>query len=88
MFIFIFCQQMVGIGGCIDCDDWCILTYGIMHNYATESAKKRLDYSGKFYDFTHRDADAIPDWLAQVNFLLSIITLGFLVYGIYVSFFT
>ena len=63
-------------------------TYGIMHNYATESAKERLDYSGKFYDFTHRDADVIPDWLAQVNFLLSMITLGILVYGIYAYFFT
>ena len=29
-------------------------TYGIMHNHAVESAKKREDYSGGFHDLDHR----------------------------------
>lgn len=63
-------------------------TYGVIHNYATESAKwhaanKGEEHTGGFYDFENHDLDAIPDWLAQVNMALSIIALGFLVYGIY-----
>ncbi|MFH1922138.1 MAG: hypothetical protein ABIP48_19920, partial [Planctomycetota bacterium] len=42
-------------------------SWAVMHNFATESAKRRPDYSGGFYDLTAQDADAIPDWIATVN---------------------
>ena len=43
-------------------------TYGIMHNHAVESAKKRPGgYSGGFHDLSHLDLDAVPNWIAVVN---------------------
>jgi hypothetical protein len=47
-------------------------SYGVMHNFAVESARRRQNYSGAFYDFRVRDLDAVPNWLAKVNFLFSV----------------
>ena len=44
-----------------------VWSYGIMRHHAVESAKKRLDYRGGFYNFNDRDWDAVPNWLAVVN---------------------
>lgn len=59
-------------------------SFGIMHNFATESAKRRPSYNGEFFDLTVRDANAVPNWLAVVNFLFSITSIGLLLYGLYV----
>ena len=56
-------------------------TYGIMHNHAVESAKKREDYSGGFHDLDHRDLDAVPDWLAVMNMAGFVAAIGLLVAG-------
>ncbi len=58
-----------------------VWSYGIMHNHAVESAKKRLDYSGGFFDFNDRDWDAVPNWLAVVNMAGFLAAVGLLVAG-------
>ena len=55
---------------------------GVMHNYATEAAKGRLDYSGGFYDFTKREVESVPDWPAVVNLLSFIAAVGLLITGL------
>ena len=47
-------------------------SFGVMHNYATEIAKQRRDYTGGFYDITEEEAAAVPDWLAIVNLVFSV----------------
>jgi|SRR3989339_1271176 len=61
----------------------CFCSYGIMHNYAVEHAKMfRLDYKGGFYDFTNGDVDAVPDRIAKINFVFSMICFILLIVGI------
>jgi hypothetical protein len=50
-------------------------SWGVMHNYATEQAKKRSNYSGGFYDITPSEANAVPDWITNINMLASVISL-------------
>jgi len=47
-------------------------SYGVMHNYATEAAKQRPGYSGKFYDISESEADSVPNWLAAASMLSSV----------------
>ena len=44
-----------------------VWSYGSMRRHAGESAKKRLDYRGGFYNFNDRACDAVPNWLTVVN---------------------
>ncbi len=44
-------------------------SWGIMHNYAVESARSRSDYKGGFYDFTPRDVAAAPNWITVTNMI-------------------
>jgi len=60
----------------------CFWTWGIMHNYATNAAKRRPNYSGKFFDLTNRDIQAVPDWLSMVSMLFSIGGLVLFIIGI------
>jgi len=60
-------------------------TYGIMHNYATESAKRRPDYTGAFYDLDEQDVASVPDWLAGLNLLLTLCAAGLCIYGGYIA---
>jgi len=57
-------------------------SWGIMHNYTTELAKRRPDYTGEFYDITDREARAVPDWITVVNMVFSLAGLVLLVTGI------
>lgn len=57
-------------------------SWGIMHNYAVESAKKRGDYTGGFFDITPRDAGSIPDWITTVNMLGFVAAVGLLIAGL------
>lgn len=50
-------------------------SYGVMHNFAVASAKRRADYNGGFYVLTHADLNAVPDRLAQLNMLVSLAAL-------------
>lgn len=60
----------------------CFWSWGIMHNYATEQAKRRSNYTGGFYDITKREAHAVPDWICTVNMLFSLAGLILLITGI------
>lgn len=64
------------------CTVVCLWSYGVMHNYAVESAKGRRSYGGGFGDFTARDMEAVPNWLAGLNLAFSAAVLGFLIVGI------
>lgn len=63
----------------------CFWSWGIMHNYATELAQRRANYSGHFYDITEREARAVPDWIAAVNMVLSLAGVVLLIVGIVFS---
>lgn len=54
-------------------------SYGIMHNFAIEAAKRRPGFTGHFYDITPREADAVPNGPTRANLtatLLAVILLG------------
>jgi len=55
-----------------------------MHNFATEAAKRRPGYQGEFASFTPGEIDAVPNWIAIVNMVLSLIALGLLVAAIFI----
>lgn len=63
-------------------------SYGVMHNFATEAAKRRANYKGGFYDITEREADSVPNSIAGLNLLFSLASIGLLLYGGYVKFFS
>lgn len=56
-------------------------SWGVMHNYAVEEAKRRSDYTGEFYDLTPEEAAAVPDWLAKVNFAAFAVGVVLLIVG-------
>ena len=56
-------------------------SWGVMHNHATEAAKNRSSYTGGFSDFTKREVDAVPDWLAMVNLVGFVAAVGLLIAG-------
>ena len=49
----------------------CFWSWGVMHNYATDIAKQRLGYTGKFYDINKEEANAIPNWITFINVLFA-----------------
>ena len=53
----------------------CFWSWGTMHNYATEAAKRRSSYRGGFYDITEEEADSVPNWIARVNMCFSALAL-------------
>ena len=57
-------------------------SWGVMHNHAVDAAKKKPGYSGKFYDFTKREVESVPDWLAVMNLLGFIAAVGLLITGL------
>lgn len=57
-------------------------SWGIMHNYATDVAKKRLSYRGGFYDIAASEANAVPDWITWINLITSTIGIILLIAGI------
>lgn len=62
----------------------CFWSWGVMHNYATNAAKHRRDYRGEFADFRPDEIDAVPNGLAVVNMVFTVITVGALVASIVV----
>ncbi len=57
-------------------------SWGIMHNFATEKAKKRDSYSDGFYDFTESEVESVPDWLSAINLLGFIVAIGLVIIGL------
>ena len=60
--------------------------YGVMHNHAVESAKRRASYTGGFYDLTEKDLHAVPNRLATVNMVTTVVLVGLLVTGLVFAF--
>jgi len=60
----------------------CFWSWGIMHNYATNLAKRRSDYTGGFYDLTKQEAEAVPNWITVVNMGVSFLGVILLIAGI------
>ena len=65
----------------------CFWSWGIMHNYATEAAKRRSSYDGGFYDITEDEADSVPNWIAIVSICSSALALVLLTVAIFVRLF-
>lgn len=61
-------------------------SWGVMHNCATDAAKRRSDYTGGFYDFTKQEADAVPNWISFVNMVFSILGVILLIAGMVFKF--
>jgi hypothetical protein len=57
-------------------------SWGVMHNYATELAKRRQNYKGGFFDITAQEAKALPDWISWANMGFSIAGLVLIIIGI------
>lgn len=57
----------------------CLWSWGVMHNFATNSAKQRASYRGGFFDFTEADVDAVPDGIAALNMLFTLAALAALI---------
>jgi hypothetical protein len=64
----------------------CFWSWGIMHNYATNAAKKRSSYRGDFYDLTGEEVRSAPNWVTVVNMFLALAAVGLLITGIVVRF--
>lgn len=60
----------------------CFWSWGVMHNYATEFAKRRPTYSGEFYDLTNSEARAVPNWITVLNIIFTLLGLVLLIMGI------
>ncbi len=63
----------------------CFWSWGVMHNYATELAKHRQNYTGGFYDITPHEAQTVPDWVSWVNMGFSLLGLILLITGIIIT---
>jgi hypothetical protein len=61
----------------------CFWSWGVMHNFATESAKRRRNYRGGFHDITRQEAESVPNWIAGINMGFSLIGLMLLANGIF-----
>jgi len=61
-------------------------SWGIMHNYAFEQAAKRRNFTGRFYDITPQEADAVPNWITLINMIFSFIGIALLIAGGYFTY--
>ena len=55
------------------------LSWGVMHNFATEAAKLRQGYKGGFYDITPEEALSVPDWISTVHMVFTLMGLALLI---------
>jgi len=80
-------------------------SWGVMHNYAMNSAKARWDQirenviqeggspeeiarlDSTPIHLSNGDVNAVPDWLATVNMLVTFACFGLLIWGIIIRFF-
>ena len=60
----------------------CLWSWGVMHNYTTEFAKRRAGYSGKFFDLSDQEAQSVPDWITRVNIIFTLAGVILLIIGI------
>jgi hypothetical protein len=53
-------------------------SWGVMHNYATDQARRRPGYRAGFYDFTRWEVESVPNWITTISMLSTL--LGFLLF--------
>ncbi|MBK8631081.1 MAG: hypothetical protein IPN84_13060 [Sphingomonadales bacterium] len=58
-------------------------SWGVMHNFAMQAARKRDDFAGGFYDIQDSELESVPNWIALVNFFAAIGCLGMLIVGLW-----
>lgn len=63
----------------------CLWSWGIMHNFATDLARQRNNYTSDFRDITELEADAVPNWITGVNMGFSALGLIMLAIGCVVA---
>lgn len=56
-------------------------SWGIMHNFAVEEAKRHRNYSGGFYDLTREEVYSVLNWLVVVNMVCLVLGVVLLVCG-------
>ena len=61
-------------------------SWGVMHNYATDQAKRRSSYSGGFYDFTRAEVDSVPNWITGINMAFSLANVALLIVAVVLRF--
>jgi len=64
----------------------CFWSWGVMHNYSTNAAKKSSSYRGDFYDFTGQEIQSASNWITVVNMFLTLTDVGLLITGLVVRF--
>ncbi len=57
-------------------------SFGIMHNYAIESSKRRRRFHGGFSDYDEFDALSIPNWITWINMFSFFVLVVLLIIGI------
>lgn len=62
----------------------CLWSWGVMHNFGTETARGRSSYRGGFYDISPSEADAVPNWIAIVNMGASALALLLLIVAVFI----
>ncbi len=63
----------------------CFWSWGVMHNFATEAAKRRRGYKGGFYDFAEKDVQTVPNWITRINMGFSLLGLILFICGILIE---
>lgn len=61
-------------------------SFGVMHNFATEMAKKRSTYTGGFNDFTTREVNSVPNWITSINMISCVVGVILFIISIYQMF--
>ncbi len=62
----------------------CLWSWGVMHNFATEAAKRRSTYTGGFYDLTESEVDSAPNWISAINMLSTLAVVVLLIVAIFI----
>ena len=61
----------------------CFWSWGVMHNYAVEAAKRRKSYTGGFSDFTDSEVDSVPDGITRVDMVLTFLAIGLFIASLF-----
>ena len=62
----------------------CLCSWGVLHNSATEAAKRRFTYTGGFYDLTKAEVDSAPNWVTTINMLSTLAVVVLLIVAIFI----
>ena len=75
-------DHMILLSLSIICAVGCFWSWGVMHNFAMELARRRSNFTGDFYDVHIREAQSVPNWITAINILFSVSSLILLIIAI------